>query len=396
MRPDADIGPLIFVMAGEPSGDALGARLMRALRRQTNGRVRFDGIGGERMAAEGLESLFPMEELSIMGVVEVLPRAPAIYRRIRQTVRRVKDVRPAAVVSIDASGFCFRVERRLKGQGIPLVHYVAPMVWAWRPWKAWEISRFLDHLMALLPFEPPYFEKAGLATSFVGHPVVEEGVETGDGRAFRERYDVPEEARLLCVLPGSRAGEVRRLLPAFGAAVERLAKRYPDLRVVIPAVAARHREIVERVADWPVPTVVLRGPDEKYDALAAADVALAASGSVALELGLAGLPAVIAYRINPVTWAFKDLFLRVPYVNLVNLLLDRPLVPELLQGRCRPDLLAEAVSNLLDDEEARRKQIDGAREAVGLLSPNGVAPSERAAEIVLGIVAKGGRGGGDQ
>jgi lipid-A-disaccharide synthase len=382
-------GPLIFLMAGEPSGDALGARLMAALKRETNGSLRFEGIGGERMAAEGLQSQFPMVELSIMGVAEVIPSIPRVLRRVRETTARIRRLRPAAVVSIDATGFCFRVERQLKGAGIPLIHYVAPMVWAWRPWKARYVAGFLDHMMTLLPFEPPYFERHGLATSFVGHPVLEEGAEQGDGPGFRARHGIPPEAPLLAVLPGSRRGEVRRLMPVFAETLRRLKREFPGLRAVIATVAGVADQVAEAAAHWPLPVILLRGPEEKYDAFAAADAALAASGTISLELAIARTPMVVAYRVNPLTGFFARPFLaRIRFASLVNLLLGREAIPEFLLGRCRPSLLAPAIARLLRDPAARRAQSEGAAEALSGLGLDGPPPSMRAARTILRVIAE--------
>jgi lipid-A-disaccharide synthase len=379
--------PLIFLVAGEPSGDALGASLMAGLRKLRPD-VRFAGIGGERMAAEGLESLFPMAELAVMGLAEVLPRLPNLIRRIRQTAAAVAGMRPAALVTIDAPDFCFRVARKLKGRGIPLIHYVAPTVWAWRPGRAAKIARFLDHLLVLLPFEPPYFQREGLPCTFVGHPVVESGADRGDGARFRAAHGIPAEAPLLCVLPGSRMGEVTRLLPVFREAVVLLAGRHPDLRVVVPTVANVAATVRDAVAGWPVPVVAVEGQGARYDAFAASNAALAASGTVALELALAGTPTVIAYRVNALTAWLARRLIRVPYVNLVNILLDTAAVPELLQEDCRPDRLAASLLVLLDDPVARRHQREDAARALRMLGHGGPSPGDRAAEAVLEIVSR--------
>lgn len=385
-------GPLIFLMAGEPSGDALGARLMDALKRETNGMVRFAGIGGERMTAEGLVSQFPMEELSVMGLAEVLPRAPRILRRVRETVEHIQDLRPSAIVSIDATGFCFRVEKRVKANKVveaPFIHYVAPMVWAWRPWKARVVAKFLDHLMTLLPFEPPYFEKEGLPATFVGHPVLEEGADKGDGPGFRARFGIPADVPLLAVLPGSRRAETSRLLPVFAETLHHLKKEFPALHVVIATVETVAENVAQAAARWPVPAVVVRGLAEKYDAFAAADAALAASGTVSLELALAKCPMVIAYKVSPVTaFLLRHFLARIRFASLINLVMDRAVVPEMLQERCRPVLLAEHIGRLLRDPEARRRQLDGCAAALARLRSEGPAPSIRAARTVLGIIAK--------
>lgn len=375
--------PLIFLVAGEPSGDQLGARLMAALKAESGGRVRFAGVGGERMAAEGLVSLFPIRELAVMGLIEVLPHALNIYRRIRQTVAAAAAAHPAALVTIDSPSFTLEVSQRLKGRGFPLIHYVAPSVWAWKAWRAKNIAGFLDHLLALLPFEPPYFEKHGLKTTFVGHPAIEMARVAVDRAAFRARHFIPAEAPLLTVLPGSRRGEVERLAPVFGATLGRLAERHIGLRAVVPTVETVADQVEAAVRDWPVSTDVLHDPAEKYQAFAASDAALAASGTVAVELAVAGLPAVIGYRLNWLSGALARRLVRAKYVSLVNLVLDRPLQAELLLGDCTPRRLAAALAPLLDDPAAREAHLAGCREAVARLSAGDESPSRRAARVIL-------------
>jgi lipid-A-disaccharide synthase len=380
--------PLVFMIAGEPSGDVLGARLMAALKQQTQGHVRFAGIGGERMIAEGLTTLFPLDELALFGLAELLPRLPNLIRRLSQTTREIQKLRPDVVVTIDAPDFCFRIAKRLKGQGIPFVHYVAPTVWAWRPKRARKVAGFLDHLLALLPFEPPYFEKEGLACTFVGHPIVESGAAEGDGSRFRQSHGITSDSRLLTVLPGSRRSEITRLLPVFKTTLDQLAGQYPGLIAVVPTVPQVRGLVAEHIAEWSVPTILVEGDRDKYDALAASEVALAASGTVALELALARLPAVIAYRLHPLTIALYRRLIRVKYVNLVNIMLDRMLVPELLQDDCTPEKLSDAVSRLLNDPQARREQQDGVAEVGRWLGLGGRSPSARAAEVVLEVVSR--------
>jgi len=376
----------VFLIAGEPSGDALGARLMAAIRRQSGSGAEFAGIGGPCMASEGLESLFPMSELSVMGIAEVLPRAVRLLRRMGQTAAAIRRLRPDVVVTIDAPSFCFGVLRRIRDAPTRKIHYVAPTVWAWRPWRARKFAAVLDHLMVLLPFEPPFFERAGLAATFVGHPVLESGVRGADGGRFRTTRGIAPDAPLLCVLPGSRRGEIRRHLPPFAEAVARLHARFPALRVVVPTVPAVADEVAAHLAGWPMPVMLVAGDAEKYDAMAAADAALAASGTVALELALSAVPSVIAYRVNPVTAAIVRRMLRVMYFNLVNLLLEREAMPEFLQENCRGDLLADAVGRLMTDAAAADAQRAAAAEAMAMLSPGGRSPSDAAAEVVISVV----------
>ncbi|MCB2101782.1 MAG: lipid-A-disaccharide synthase [Rhodobacterales bacterium] len=378
----------VYLIAGEASGDLLGARLMAGLRARLGDGVTFHGIGGEEMTAQGLRSLFPMGELSVMGLAEILPHIPHLLARIRQTVADVEARRPDVLVTIDSPGFCFRVAKRLVGRGIPLVHYVAPTVWAWKPGRARKVAAFLDHLLVLLPFEPPYFQAEGLATTFVGHPVVDGGADRGDGPAFRTRHGIPADAPLLCVLPGSRRGEVLRLLPPFGDTVRRLAADVPGLHVVVPTVDWVADGVAAGVADWPVPVTLVRGVGERFDAFAAADAALAASGTVALELALARVPAVIAYLVKPATAFLLRRLVRVRFVNLVNILLDREAVPECLQERCDPAIMAPLVRGLLTDPAVRAEQMAAADRALDMLGRGGPSPGQRAADAVLEVLGR--------
>ena len=383
--------PRVFLLAGEPSGDLLGARLMAALKAETDGGVSFLGLGGDEMAAEGLDSLFPIDELAVMGLVEVVPHLRRVHQRIRQTVAAAGAARPDILVSIDSPAFTLEIGRRLKGQGFPLVHYVAPSVWAWKPWRARRMAGYLDHLLTLLPFEPPYFEKHGLATTFVGHPAVEAGIPPrGAGAAFRAERGIPEDATVLCVLPGSRRGEVARLAPIFGDTLRILASSRPGIRVLVPTLRPVAEMVRDAVRSWPVPSEVVEGTAAKHLAFAAAEAALAASGTVAVELAVAGVPAVVAYRVNPLTAILAARMIRVEHVSVVNLLLERELQPELLQGRCTAKNLAAAVKRLLDEPEARRAQLEGYALAIKHLGHDGAPPSHRAARRILGLIGSGG------
>ena len=378
--------PLIFLIAGEPSGDLLGARLMTALRAETGGAVRFAGIGGERMIAEGLDSLVPIDELAIMGVFEIVPHVLRIIQRIRQTAAVVRTMRPAAVVTIDSPSFSLEVSLRLRGLGMPLIHYVAPSVWAWKPWRAAKMARHVDHLLTLLPFEAPYFEKHGLTTTFVGHPAVEMKSHTADPAAFRAAHGIDATAPVICVLPGSRRGEVRRLAPIFGMTLGLLAERFPGLRAVTPTVSTVAAEVSALAPTWPVPTTVLTKPAEKAEAFAASDVALAASGTVAVELTVAGVASVIGYRVSPMTAFIARRVVKSRYASLPNILLGREVQPELIQENCTPDKLAAALGALLDDPKARTAQVEAAGEAIRMLTPGGTPPSRRAAQTVLSLI----------
>ena len=381
--------PFVFFVTGEPSGDRLGAMLIAALRERTGGRLRIAGVGGEYMAAEGLETLVPLKDLAVIGVAEVLPRAPLILRRVRETVAAIERLAPDAVVTIDSSGFSWRIAQRLRRHGatLPLIHYVAPMVWAWRAGRARRMARWYDLLLALLPFEPPYFERVGLACAYVGNPIVESGADRGDGARFRAAHGLDPDELLLTVLPGSRGGEVARLLPVFGATLERLARTVGPFRVVVPTVATVTTTVAAGVRDWPGRPIVVEGLAAKYDAFAASRAALAASGSVALELALARLPMVVAYRLNPLTEALLKRVLKVRQVNLVNLVLEAPLVPELLGPDCTPEKLCAALLELLREEPVRAAHLAGYDAAIGRLRGDGASPSLAAADRVLDIIA---------
>ncbi len=374
----------VFVVAGEPSGDELGARLMAALRRLTGDKVRFAGVGGPAMEAEGLQSLFPMAELSVMGLVEVLPHIPRLLARIRETAAAVDAMSPDVVVTIDSPSFAHRVVRRIRNRTIPRVHYVAPTVWAWRPWRVRGIRKDFDLVLCLLPFEPPFFEKARVPCRFVGHPVVEYGAEGGDGPAFRRQHGIAPDDVLVCVLLGSRRGEVTRLAGPFAGALALLRRKHPSLRAVVPTVGGVGGLVRELCDRFPVPALVVQGRADKYAAMAASDAAIAASGTVALEIALARLPAVIAYKVSPLTAVLLRALMLVRYVNLINLILGREAVPERLQYRCTPEILAAEVERLLGP--AGELQIRDSAQALAALGADGAPPSERAAQAVIDMV----------
>ena len=384
----SDEGPLIYLIAGEPSGDQLGARLMRALRAETGGKVRFAGVGGQQMAAEGLESLFPIDELAVMGIVEIIPKIPMVYRRVKRIVRAVRALRPDALVTIDSPSFSLEVSERLKGADFPLIHYVAPSVWAWKAWRAKHIAKFLDHLLALLPFEPPYFQRHGLATTVVGHPVVEARNVATDPVAFRQRHGLPEDAPLVCVLPGSRRGEVKRHEPVFREALGLLAVRFPGLRAVTPTVPTVADRVSELAADWPVPALVLRAPAEKYQAFAACDAAMAVSGTVSVELCVAGLPSVACYRVGEMTAVIARMLLGIAHASIVNMTVGREVQPELLQDELRPETVAAWLERFMTDPAAAAQHRASCAEAAALLGAGDATPSEKAARTVLSLLGK--------
>jgi lipid-A-disaccharide synthase len=377
----------IFVIAGESSGDALGGAIMRALR-EHDPDIAFDGVGGPDMTAAGLTSRFPMTELAVMGLTEVLPKLPGLLRRIRETADAVVAARPDAVLTIDAPDFCFRVAKRVKARApdIPVIHMVAPTVWAWRPGRAAKVARFLDHMLCLLPFEPPYFEREGLAATFVGHPIVQQPAPPDLPEAFRVRHGIPADAPLLAVLPGSRTGEVARHLPVFGETVARLAQAHPGLHAVTATVGHVAETVRDAASSWAAPVTVIDAQandgGDKRAAFAAATAALAASGTVSVELAAAGCAGVVAYRVHPLTAAIARRLIRVEHASLINLIAGRAVVPEFIQQDCTADNLTAAVSALLGDADARAEQRAAFDTALAAMGRGGPAPAERAAAVV--------------
>jgi lipid-A-disaccharide synthase len=375
--------PRIFIVAGEPSGDVLGARLMAALADETGGRVEFTGVGGERMTAAGLRSLFPTDDLAVMGFAEVIPRLRIILRRLRETTDAVLNSAPDIVVTIDSPGFTLRLARRLRTRGatMPLVHYVAPQLWAWHPGRARKLAGLFDDILAVLPFEPEFFRGMGVATTYVGHPAIEEARAPAEGAA-RTRGRI-------AVLPGSRRGIVERLIPIYGEAIAMIRGMADHpISLVLPVVAATH-EMVDRAArSWGVAYDVVIQPDAKRAALAACEVAITNSGTAALELALADVPMVVAYRVNAWTAAIARRVINVRHVALPNLIVGCDVIPELLQENCTPRRLADGIVALMRDptrSEAQRAGFAAMRAALGV---DGAPPSQRAARAVLGALAK--------
>jgi len=369
----------LFVIAGESSGDRLGAALMAGLRALVPG-VRFAGVGGPLMQAQGLISLFPMEELSVMGIAEVLPKYFPLKRRIAECARAAIDAAPAALITIDSPDFCLRVARLVKA-GAPRVrriHYVAPTVWAWRPRRAARMAEVIDHVMALLPFEPPFMTAAGMTCDFVGHPVVAEPLATPE-----EAAEFAGTGPLILALPGSRTGEVTRLAPVIGQVLGLVKARHPSVRVVLPTVRGVAELVRELTADWPVPPVIIEEQGRKRGAFAAADVALAASGTVSLELAANRCPMVIAYDMHPVTlWLIRRATL-VETFTMVNLVSGSRVVPEFIGPDCRADLIATALFGLLAAGSSQDAAMFTTMERLGW---GDEPPGLRAARSVLSVV----------
>jgi len=374
-----------YLIAGEPSGDALGAALMAGLK-QLDKDVEFQGVGGPLMQAQGLVSQFGMDELSVMGLFEVLPKYRALKRRIRQCANAALQMKPDALITIDSPDFCLRVAKLVKAASdTRTIHYVAPSVWAWRSGRAAKMARMIDHVLALLPFEPPLMQAAGMTCDFVGHPVVSEVQATPDQTTnFRARHGIGT-APMLLVLPGSRKGEVERLAPIFGQTIARLLEQRPDLRIVVPAAGAVAGRVKELISDWAGAPIVIQSADgpEKLAAFGAADMALAASGTVSLELAAASTPMVIAYDMNWLSRILIKRMLKTDTVTLVNLVSETRVVPEFLGARCVPENIAAGVLAVLDNPDDQQGAMDVTMQRLGR---GDEAPGLRAARSVRGAI----------
>lgn len=381
----------LFLVAGEPSGDLLGAALMQGLRAASPETLEFVGVGGPAMAAEGLESLFPQEDLAVMGLVEVLPRLRSILRRMDETVSACIAAAPDALITIDSPSFGLRVMRRVRRlmPGLRTIHYVAPSVWAWRPGRVRRMAGLVDHLLALLPFEPPYFTAHGIGCTFVGHPVATAPRAGPDeAAALRARLGIAPEAPVLLTLPGSRMGEVSRHMAAFGAVVGRLAAALPGLAVIMPTVPGVAAAVRGGAVPWPVTPHILdpaspTAAADKRAAFAAAQAALAASGTVTLELAAAGVPMVAVYRTHWLTAQIVRRIVKVDTANLVNLVTASRAVPEFLQEHFTTDAATEALTPLFADTPERTRQLAAFETAMAVLGRGGQPPGLRAAHAVL-------------
>lgn len=377
-----------FLIAGEASGDQLGAALMTGLA-QLDPDATFAGVGGPAMQPLGLDSLFPMDELSVMGLWEVLPKYRHLKRRIAETAQAVIEAAPDVLITIDSPDFGLRVARLVRAQRPDLrtVHYVAPSVWAWRPGRAAKMAQVVDHVLAILPFEPPLMRAAGMTCDFVGHPVATASVDGPDrARLFRNAHGIDAEAPVVLCLPGSRRGEVARLGPRFDEALMRLRDRVPEIRVVLPTVPGVSGMVRDMTRRWPTAPIVIEEADEKRAAFAAADLALAASGTVSLELAANRIPMVIGYDMAPLSRVVIGWLLRTDTVTLVNLVSETRAVPEFLGRACQPGPLSQALQAALEDPPRRKAQLEAMDLTMDRLGRGGEAPGLRAARSVIQAV----------
>lgn len=375
----------VYLITGEPSGDLLGARLMRALKEK--GPVEFYGVGGEGMQAEGMESLFPISDLAVMGIFEVIPHLKQILSRIKQTLDDIEKQKPDIVITVDSWSFSKQIhlgliKRKMK---VPHIHYVAPQVWAWKKGRAKQIKKWVDHLFMLLPFEEKYFKPYGVHYTYVGHPVIEGGSDKGDAQRFITMHNLSKKDFIFTILPGSRKTEIKYLLPIFKQVVEQMAKQHKNLRVVLPTVETVREKIEKETSTWNVPVLIVSGEMARYDAFAASNLALAASGTVSLELAMAKVPHAIIYKVSRLTGWLAYHILKIKYVNLINILSDREIIPECLQDDCNLNKIMLELNRLTGQNGL--KQIEDTRKALSLLGAgNSMTPSQKAALKVYEIV----------
>lgn len=380
----------IYLVAGEPSGDLLGSRLMRAMKKKLGDKVEFSGVGGDTMEEEGLISLFDITDLAVMGIIEVIPSIPKVLRHIKEVVEDIKEKQPDVLVTIDSWSFSARIHKAVRKQNLklPQIHYVAPQVWAWKKKRARTMYKYIDCLMTLLAQEPKYFTPYNLQAYFVGHPVIESDVVEADGKGFREKYGIGKEKRIISLLPGSRKNEVARLLPVFIETAKIMAKKDSNFYFVLPTVSTVENNVKKMMAKSGLDYVVIDNEADRYQAFRVSEAAIAASGTVALELAIAKVPHIIAYRVAPFTaWLAKHL-LHIQFVNLSNILLGREIVPELLQERCDAANIENHIAALLSKGELYEKQQKGFEKVCRVLGMGERTPSENACEVILNQIEK--------
>lgn len=379
----------VYFICGEPSGDLLASGLMKALKLKTDN-ISFMGVGGESMTSMGLNSLFDMSELTVMGFFEVIPRLPLILKRLKEIVDDIKRNKPDIIVTVDSWGFVSALLKKLKKENItiPKLHYVAPQVWAWKKGRAKKVAQIVDRLMTLLPNEPQYFEKYGLKCDFVGHPVTENiaPFTENEEKDFAMSLGIPENATIVTVLPGSRKSEAGKLIPVFKKAVEIISKEYTNTYVILPTVVALDGEIKKKFNDLKVPFIQVYGRENRLKAFRLSKVAIAASGTVSLELAVCKTPHLIAYTFNPITNILARIFVKLKFVNLINILANKEIIPEFLLHNCKADLIANKAKQLLSNQQATKQQIDEAQQSLNKLKLPHILPSDRCAEIVIEMI----------
>ena len=375
-----------MLVAAESSGDLLGAGLARALKLRLPG-VELVGVGGAKMAAEGIDSPFDIGQLSVLGIFEGVAAYPRVVARVRDTLALAKAEQPDVAVLIDSWGFTLRVAQALKrwNPGLKVVKFVGPQVWASRPGRAKTLAKTVDHLLSILPFDQPLYAPFGLPVTFVGNPTMSRNFDDANAGRARKSLGAKPDDFILLILPGSRPAEVKRLMEPFGDAVRRLRTVYPDLIVAVPVAGSVAGAVKEQAALWPQPVHIIEEDAAKYDAMKAATVALACSGTVSTELALCGAPMVIAYRVGAATFEVVRRLIKTPYITLLNIAAQKPIAPEFIQHDCTGPKLAAAISARLDDPTLRALQIEAQNAALALMGRGQADPYVKAAEVVAGL-----------
>ncbi len=385
---------LFFIIAGEASGDLLGSKLIKEIK-QIQPNTKFIGIGGELMKKAGLEAIFGIEELSVMGFLEVLPHIPKLLRRIAFTANKIADLQPEFLITIDAPDFCFRVAKRLKSRFNPVfsktkkIHLIAPSVWAYRPKRAQKIAKLYDLLLAIMPFEPPYFEKHGLKTRFIGHPLLDEIPDFAQQKLIREEFrklhGLKESDILLALTPGSRKGEITRIFPEFIEATNQLARTFSRIKPLIFTVEKTRQKALEMAKNFEVEPIFI-SQKEKSTALLASDYGMAKSGTNAVEMSLHKLPIIVAYKVNFLTYWLLRLLVKIKFANLLNLVVNHEIIPELLQNKCYGDAIAAKIAQFIQNQDLANQQIKNVVQALEIVGLGKIKnPMQKGAEEILSL-----------
>lgn len=370
----------VYLIAGEASGDIIGSRLMQSLAQKAE--VKFYGVGGEKMNAIGLNSLFPMADISVMGLFEILPSFFKIISRLKQTIEHILEVKPDIIITIDSPGFNFRIAKEIKEKtNIKLVHYVAPSVWAYKPERATKIAKIYNHLFTLLPFEAPYFTKEGLDTTFVGHPILES--EKGKEEVFRIRHSLEDDKKIICISPGSRKSEVKRLLPIFLKSIEIVSKSFPNLVIIIPTFSHLVSLIDTITSEYKIGKYILIDtPEEKKNGIAACEIALTKSGTVTTEIAFNKIPMIVAHKMNPLTFFFLKKMIKINHATLINILADKEIIPEFIQDNCTPDKISSCLIEMLNNNNQAVEQVKEAYEILEMMKADQPASLIAAKKII--------------
>lgn len=375
----------VFLIVGEPSGDLLGARLIESLNRMSEQPISYSGVGGPLMQSVGFKSLFDYHDLAVMGFLEVLPHIYKLLKKINLVKEEIENINPDVIISIDSPGFCFRVLKNLRTHDKPRIHYVAPQIWAWREKRVYKYKKYIDHVLALFPFEPAYFNNVGLPCTFVSHPVIESTATEEEGRSFRIRNSIDSNDLVICALPGSRRSEVKRLMPVIVNTVNQLSIKHKNIHVIIPTVSTVVND-VRKLANFNTNITVIDDNVEKYSAFAASDIAIASSGTVTLELACALVPSIVIYKVSPITGFIARFLVKVKYASIVNILGKCEVFPEFLQSNCKATNIVVSLNKIIDDNVFRKKIIDAEKTVVKLLKKSNESPSDIATKTVLNII----------